>query len=1108
MTVLFADVVGFTGWAEYLDPERVKRLIDGTFERLVAAVAEFGGSVDKVLGDGLLAVFGAPLAHEDDPDRAIRAAIRMHASIVELNEHHADLPAPIELRVGVNTGEVLMGTVSGTDDYTAMGDAVNVAARLQVLAPPGEIFAGDSTADLAGDSFVLELVDDVEVRGREQSEKVWRVAGRRPLTTAAVTHRDRPFVGRRTQRALLDSLLDMIASGRSAVVAVSGEAGSGKSRLVNEVLAGRDPRHCTVFAGVCAPFGETNVWAPIAGALFRRLGLDPAVPSDRLRDLMRAKAIELYRFDPDDPRLHRFVEGGMHLLGHPSEMDRLAPAEAREALFSLVVEGVRRRSLDGPVAVWIDDLQWADPLLIALLHRLTRSLADRPLLVITAQRDDVQLDWPPATDLPLTVRMPLDSLARDEADELVSSILGDAASHGLVSQLHERSGGNPLFLTQLAELAGEQPESTELPGSLRALIAARLDRLAPGPRSVIDNAAVLGATGLVGALGHFAAEMGQEFSLLDLDVLEDAGLLEIDDGWWRFRSDVVREVAYQTLTKTVRAQRHAGTAAAMLALPGVAPDQVAHHAATAAELVREIGPVSGVLPSIGDHAIALLVGAAERSLDVGAFNSARRSATRALDLEPEDPAVVRQLLLLRGEACVERRNLDAAVLDARAALDAAVEAGDVRHEAIARRLLGVAAQMDGDLARARRELGTSIAILRDLGDEAELATSLSDAGFAEVFGGSLHDAERLLAEAEELFVRLGDRRRHAWVRQHQAWVAFLGGDTALARERLVVANGVFEELGDESGTSWALGLLAYVHFMERDLDQATELATRVRSMSHDGGEAWAPAMMDSLLASIRLWSGDFAEADELSRRALISFREMGDRFGVVQALAPRMRALVALGRGHEARQAMEEAMALSESFGDLAFPYMAAAGTAAHLGLGERAVNLGESAVARITRMGADGSEAKVTLALLLCQAGRAEEAITVLFDVTERTPYYHAVSALASALLGDEEAAVDSADVVVAQPGASYLDSVIAGGAAGAALIGCGDEEGGRGRLASARRTADSVGDAVAHDLAVKAISVLTGPAVHPSELDLSPGWRNVVDSLAAFASRGEAAV
>ena len=1099
LTVLFADVVGFTAWSEHLDPERVKRLIDGTFERLVATVGEFGGSVDKSLGDGLLVLFGAPVAHEDDPERALRAAIQMHASVVELNREHSDLPAPIELRVGVNTGEVLLGTVAGTGDYTAVGDVVNVAARLQTLAPPGAIYLGDSAAAQAGDSVLVELVDDIEVRGREQTERVWRVLGQRTVSVTPTTRVDHPFVGRETQLALFDSLLDMVARGRSAVLAVSGEAGSGKTRLIAEALHARGPREFVVFEGVCAPFGENNVWAPIASALFRRLGLDSNEQPGPLRESIRAKGIELYRFEHDDPRLDRFVEGGMHLLGHPSMLDQLAPADAREALFRLVVEGIRRRSLQGPVVVWIDDLQWADQLLIDLLNRIARSLADRPLLVVTAQRDDVQLDWPPAADEPLSVRMPLDPLGRTDADELARSILGAEMTEVRASQIHERSGGNPLFLIELAELAGEQPDSMELPGSLRALIAARVDRLDPGPRSVIDNASVLGASGFVSALGMFGSQLGTGFDPSDLETLAEAGLLEVEGDWWRFRSDVVREVAYQTLTKTARAQRHAGTAAVLVELPGVVPDHAAHHAATAAELVREIGPVDGVLPSIFPQAIQLLLQAAHRSIDVGAFARARRLATRALDLGPEDPAIVRELWLLRAEAGLERRQLEDARDDASHALTAAIEAGDVCHEAIARRLLGVAAQMDGDLESARIELASSVQLLRDLGDDIELATSLSDAGFTEVFGGSLTVADARLAEAEELFSRLGDRRRHAWVRQHQAWSAFLSGDTALARARLEVASEVFEELGDESGMSWALGLLAYVHFMERDLDTASELALRVRSISHDEGQNWAPAMMDSLLASIRLWRGDFAGAYELSRRSTIAFRELGDRFGLVQALAPMMRALVALGRAEEAQQAMEEAVAVSEFFGDLAMPNMAAAGTAAHLGLGQRGVHLGEEAVERIARMGADGSEPRITLALLLCQADRAEDAVTALLDVNVLTPYFYAVEALALALIGDGDGAIRSADVVAADPGASYLDRVIAEVAAGATLARCGDTDGAAERLSLARDTADEVRDVVAHNLVANVVSATIGPSVHPSELDLAPGWRSVVDALAS---------
>ena len=150
ITVLFADLVGYTAWAERMDPERVRRLVDAAFERLIDDIVGHGGTVDKVLGDGLLALFGVPATHEDDPARALCAAIEMHASVFEMNTAGEELPAEIQLRVGVNTGEVLVGVVSGTDDYTAMGDVVNLTHRLQAMAPPGDVYVGDATARLAG----------------------------------------------------------------------------------------------------------------------------------------------------------------------------------------------------------------------------------------------------------------------------------------------------------------------------------------------------------------------------------------------------------------------------------------------------------------------------------------------------------------------------------------------------------------------------------------------------------------------------------------------------------------------------------------------------------------------------------------------------------------------------------------------------------------------------------------------------------------------------------------------------------------------------------------------------------------------------------------------
>ena len=1098
VTVVFADLVGYTALSEHLDPERVKRLIDASFERLIADITAFGGRVDKVLGDGILALFGAPVAHEDDADRAIRAALQMHESLARFVAEQPDLDGPLQLRIGVNTGEVVVGNVSGTAEYTAMGDVVNVASRLQDLADPGGVLIGDTTASLASEEILREAVDGIEVRGRERVERVWRVTGRRrAVPVIGPRFRDLPFVGRSTQWELLSSIMAMVANGRSAIVSVTGEAGSGKTRLVSEALDAFPSRAVTIFSGVCAPYGESNVWAPIATALFQRLDLDQSAPSALLRERSRAKGVELYGFEADDPRLDRFVEGVLHLLGHPSELDKVAPAHARELLFAFIVEGLRRRSQGGPVVLWIDDLQWADVLIIDLLHRIGRSLIDRPVLIITAQREDADLEWPPSTDHPITVRLPLDPLTRSDADRLVGAVLGSSANPMLVDRLYERSGGNPLFLIELAELAKADPDSGELPGSLRALISARLDQLVPSQRAIIDNAAVLGTMAPLDSLEQFAEEMHQEFDPADVESLAEAGLLAVDADWWRFRSDVVREVAYQTLTKLVRAQRHAGTAAVMNRDHTVAIDQVAHHAACAAELVAEIGVVPGVPLDIADRAVALLLDAARRSMDVGAFNQVRRQTTRALDLGPSDASVARELLLLRAQAQAERRLVEPARADVEDALVAAVAGADRRQEGIARRLLGVLHQRDGDLDAARRELGESVEIFRELGDEIELASSLRERGLAEVFGGSLHDAEWLLGEAEGLTERLGDMRGRAWVRQHQAWVAFLSGDTELAETRLLTAAQEFDLLGDRFGRGWANGLLAYVRYFQRRFEEAERLAQHVREESLELGDPWAPAMMDSLVAGIRLWRCNFVEAEELSRRALTSFRQIDDKFGAVQALGPRMRALVALGRTQEAERGIEESLAISDSFGDLSFPMMAAAGAAVHLGLGQRAVGIGELALERSAAMGADGSESRVTYALALCQVKRADDALAVLDAVTVGSPYFWSVRALARALTGDSAGAVADSDAVDADEGSSYLDRVVADVAAAAAHLQLDDRDAAVAVLGRARSAAGAAGDVVAREVVTAAHEVLLGEE-HRNETDhLGPGWRCVVEGL-----------
>jgi len=594
--------------------------------------------------------------------------------------------------------------------------------------------------------------------------------------------------------------------------------------------------------------------------------------------------------------------------------------------------------------------------------------------------------------------------------------------------------------------------------------------------------------------------MGQDFGLDDLAALDEYGLLEIDGPVWRFRTDVVREVAYQTLTKLIRAQRHVGTAAVMSRDQRIPIEQVAHHAACAAELSAEIGPVPGMPDDIVDRAVGLLFEAAKRSMDVGAFNQVRRQATRALDLGPSDSVVARELLLLRAQAEAERRSVEPARADSEDALEAALAAGDRRQEGIARRLLGILHQRDGNLKAARQELGASVDIFRELGNDTELASSLRERGLAEVFGGSLGNAEWLLGEAEALTERMHDVRGRAWVRQHQAWVAFLSGDADLAETRLLTAAQEFDLLGDRFGHGWAVGLLAYVRFFQRRFEEAEALATEVRHDSLELGDPWAPAMMDSLIASIRLWSSQFVEAEELSRRALTSFRQLGDKFGVVQALSPRMRALVALGRTHEAERGIEESLAMSDSFGDLSFPMMAAAGTAVHLGLGERAVTISQQALERSLAMGADGSESRVTLALALCQVGPGDEALAALEGVDNPTPYLCSVRSLARALTADPSGSIDDADQVIADGGASYLDRVVAGTASAAAQMQLGAREAAVDSFRRAHVTASEAGDVVARELVVLTRSVVLSEGMHQELGHLGAGWKLVAASLGSL--------
>jgi class 3 adenylate cyclase/tetratricopeptide (TPR) repeat protein len=1105
VTVLFADVVGFTALAEGRDPEQVKRLVDAAFELLVRDVESYGGVVDKLLGDGIVALFGAPVAHEDDADRAVLAGITMQRTLATFrDEHPAD---DLRMRVGINTGEVLVGTLAGTD-YTAMGDVVNTAARLQTIAPADGVLVGAETKSLCSPAIRFQEVDPIQLRGRVGATTAWQVVAVDRARPRRRWASDVSFVGRRAELAVLGAVIATVEAGRGAIVAVSGEAGIGKSRLVSEAIAPLVAARpdALLLEGSCAPYGESNVWWPVAGGVLEHLGLDRVVEEPDLRERVVEKLTPFEELQPGTPQFDRFVEFVLHLLGRPSALDALGPVAMRDAVVGGMVAGLRLRAEKAPVIIWVDDVQWAAPVLLELLESVARQLAGLPVLIATTFRPDgdVTEGWPPAADPAMSLHLSLEPLPEGEATELVRRAAGRDLGPGVISAISTRSGGNPLFLIELARLAAtrETEDATELPGSLRALIAAQLDRLSLAEREIIDNAAIIGNEGRAGALRRFAEHLGQTYDPEAFAHLTDSGLLVRDLRGWRFRSDVVREVAYQTLTKQVRAQRHAGVAMYLHEYEPGAIDRRAHHMATAAELVAELGPIDGVPADAAELAVEWLgqagqawqrQGAARRGLDV---------TERALRLAPRWGSTSRNLGLLQIELLVDlHRHAEARELIAEMVPQAELAADHVVSAELAR-LLGRIEQMDGDLVAARRELSKAVEAFRSIGDDAHLADALRARGFAEVFGGSLAEAERYLIEAEELFERVDDPRGRAWVQQNLAWVSFLSGDHVVSERRLRAAIDAFDEIDDRGGRAWSLGLLAYVyHFGRRNVD-ALRLAEAALTDAKQWGDAWGTSMMRNLKASVLLWRGEIAEAHELAERALAGFRKIDDRFGQIQALGTLNRALVALGRFADADRTVEETMVLSGAFGELAYPGIAAAGTAMHVGRGSEAVRRASEAVGRLDTTGANVDEGRVIGAFGRILTGDPEAALAELLAVdVERSPFALAARATAAALVGDDAQAREDADRVLTMGEVSYWDRAIALAAGYAAA--CDDREARRAQLIAA---VGGIGDVmitayVERLLGRVAVSVVDGAAGDgPTSriVDLG-GWADVADQLAA---------
>src|SRR5262245_56415512 len=497
VTVLFCDVTGSTALGESTDPEALRSLLARYFERMRAIVESHGGAVEKFIGDAVMAVFGIPAAHEDDALRACRAAMEMRDALPELG---------IRGRIGVNTGEV----VTGTEERLATGDAVNVAARFEQAAAPGEVLIGEATYALVHEAVVAESVEPLTLKGKSEPVSALRLDS---VVEAPERSHLSPFVGRERELAQLAEAWERARrEGRCELVTVIGDAGVGKSRLVAEALAAVDAR---VTRGRCVPYGAGITYWPVVEVV-KQLAVLPSDP-------VAAAALR-------------------SLLG-----------ESDVATSGDEIAWAFRKLLDeqAPLVAVFDDIQWGDETFLDLIESTALLSAAAPLLLLCMARPELVERRP---GWPGTLR--LEPLPAEHADALI----GDAVSGDLRKRIGNAAGGNPLFISEMLAMAAAKAE-VDVPPTLKALLAARLDQLDEPERKVLERGSVEGEIFHRGAVQALAPEETQVTTRLAALVRRqlvrpDRAQLAGDDGY-RFRHLLIRAAAYDALPKTVRAGLHA-----------------------------------------------------------------------------------------------------------------------------------------------------------------------------------------------------------------------------------------------------------------------------------------------------------------------------------------------------------------------------------------------------------------------------------------------------------------------------------------------------------------------------------------------------------------------
>ena len=643
VTVLFCDLVGFTAASEAADPEDVRARIRPYHARLRKEIELYGGTVEKFIGDAVMAVFGAPVAHEDDAERAVRAGLRVLEAIEELNAE--DVTLALQVRIGINTGEavVALGARPEEGEGIVTGDVVNTASRLQAVAPVNGIAVSEATYRATERVFEFEELEPVQVKGKAQRLAIFRPLAPRARFGSDVTRtHTTPLVGRELEKSLLIGTFERSAQQRSCqLVTIVGEPGVGKSRLCGELFAYIEDRPGLVRwrQGRCLPYGEGIAFWALGEIVKAECGiLETDSPDEAEAKIEEA----LPAADPDFAWLKARLAPLVGVGGEPASQEESFAAWRR----------VLESWAEGRETVLVfEDLHWADEALLSFLEHLADWAEGVPLLLLCTARPELYERHPGfGANARNAQRINLAPLTEEETARLIAALLERAVLPAETQQeLLERAGGNPLYAEEFVRLLsdrGELGEAVEVPDSVQALIAARLDTLSPERKSLLQDAAVLGKVFWGGALAQMGGREPREVEIALHELARNELVRaarsssmegEHEYGFWHV---LVRDVCYGQIPRAARAARHRAAAAWVEEKAGerVADlaDVLAHHCVQALELARASGQTQETR-ELEARAIRYLALAGERALSLD-VDRAEQHLAQALDLAlPDDP---------------------------------------------------------------------------------------------------------------------------------------------------------------------------------------------------------------------------------------------------------------------------------------------------------------------------------------------------------------------------------------------------------------------------------------------------------------------------------------